>query len=78
MAAGERPQPRRHVRALLSLRTGEEESDRGELGWVCSLVGLGLAQLGWLKPFFYLIVLFLFCVLVCKTNPFAIILFEQK
>ena len=23
-----RPQPRRHVRALLSLRTGEEESDR--------------------------------------------------
>ena len=35
------------------------------LAW---LVELCLAQLGWLKPFFLKLFLFLFSVLVCKTN----------
>ena len=45
------------------------------LGWLAGGFGLGPTRLA--KTFF-LIVLFLFCVLVCKTNPFAIILFEKN
>ena len=57
---------------VLSSVSVQRRKKRPGLAW---LVELGLAQLGWLTFFNYIISLFCFSL---QNKPFAIILFEQK